>query len=124
MELLNEYLEFIQEDELQEIIVLPAIVAAAAIYRQFYSNAAKKCKGLKWGLKQRCMLKYELDALTRAKKELVSGIKQCKTHKDPVKCKQQLDKKSKKYDTKIKKKREKLKIVMKKYPSKKGFATA
>jgi len=118
MELLESYLDHIQEDSLNEFIIIPAIILAAAVYRQYYSKAAKACSDMSWEEKQKCMLQYEVEALQRANKELTSGKKQCQDHKDPPKCILHLDKKRKKYEEKIKKNKTKLKKIIAKHSAK------
>jgi hypothetical protein len=60
--------------------------AAALVYRQVFSKAAKACSGVPGSQKEKCMSLYKMKAKVEAYKKALSL---CGKSKDPVKCKKE-----------------------------------
>lgn len=110
MEVLEEYLELIQEEELQEFIVIPLMIAAGVkAYDRYFSTAAKGCEQLSGKKKTVCVLTHKLKALEKAKYAVKKAMKKCGT----AQCKEKGVKTVHKYDKKISKTKQDLRKVKK-----------
>ncbi len=74
------------------------VFAAAKIYKDLLSKAAKECKGKPD--KVACMKKYKGRAVTARIEKLKSGMSQCNKAKNPEACKQGLQKRISKLQAK------------------------
>jgi hypothetical protein len=73
------------------------IAAGVVIYKKFFSQAAKACRGKKGPDKKNCVKSFKIKGLMAAKAKISSGIAKCK---DP-KCKAKLQAKVQSFDAKI-----------------------
>jgi hypothetical protein len=76
---------------------IAAVAAAVAIYKKFFSQAARACKGKSGPDKKNCVNSFKAKGLQAAKAKVMSGMSKCK---DP-KCKAKLQSKAQGFDAKI-----------------------
>lgn len=112
------YEEYFRNQNLQEFIVLPAILTIWNVYRKYYSKAAKYCiaRGkIRGKEKKTCLLKYKILSLKHAKKELVGYKSTCRKYSMNVpRCLEEVDDQTKKLERQIKKtQRELIKAISK-----------
>lgn len=99
MNQIDNYLDLIQEDNLQEIepvtmAVITGVFYAASImniglkvYKTYYTKAAQRCKDLTSREKSLCMLNAKLVGRRAELAKLQGGLGKCgKVKKDPEKC--------------------------------------
>lgn len=76
---------------------IAAIAASVVIYKKFFSQAARACKGKSGPDKKNCVNSFKAKGLQAAKAKVMSGMSKCK---DP-KCKAKLQSKAQGFDAKI-----------------------
>ena len=74
-----------------------AIAASVVIYKKFFSQAAKACKGKSGSDKKNCMNSFKAKGLQAAKSKVMAGMSKCKDEK----CKAKLQAKAQSFDAKI-----------------------
>ena len=74
-----------------------AVAAGVVIYKKFFSQSARACKGKSGSDKANCVKSFKVKGLMAAKAKVSSGIAKCK---DP-KCKAKLQAKAQSFDAKI-----------------------
>lgn len=84
------------------VIAAAAALASYKVYKRFFSQAAKACKGKSGSEKTACMNAYKVKGLNASKSELRRGLSKCAKTKDPGKCKAAIQKKVLSIDAKIK----------------------
>ncbi len=103
----KQYLDKLQEDNLQEIdptfLTISAVSAAFSItsmafrmYKDYFNKAARKCKELPPREKGVCMLNAKLDAKKRQLGEIKRKSADCSKTNNPTKCRGKLSEKVKK----------------------------
>jgi hypothetical protein len=106
-DILDKYLNEIQEDTLQEIdptlMAISAVSAAFSItnmafrlYKDHFNKAARKCKNLPPREKSVCMIKAKLDAKKQQLGEIKRKSADCSKTSNPNKCRGKLTDKVKK----------------------------
>lgn len=130
MAMLDDYLDYVQEDNVKEgepvsevgvalIAGMPPLAVAAAAfsifftlvkgYQTYLSKAARACDGIvDPQLKNRCMVDYKLKGAKDFKTKLQGTKSKCKGHDG---CENKFDRKLKALDTKIDKYTNQLRIV-------------
>lgn len=91
------------------LIIATISYSAYKIYKQFFTKAARTCKDKRGKVKTACMLQYQIKGLQASKKPFSNGLKGCSKAKDIPICKAKFNNKLNKIDTRIKKKRDKIK---------------
>jgi len=74
-----------------------AIAAGVVIYKKFFSQAAKACKGKSGPDKKKCLASFKVKGLQAAKSKILAGMSKCKDDK----CKAKLKAKAQSFDAKI-----------------------
>jgi hypothetical protein len=74
-------------------VAAAAVAGAYKIYKNYFSKAARACKGKEGDAKQACMKKFKADAVKAEISALKSGMSKCAKSKDPAKCKAAIQKK-------------------------------
>jgi hypothetical protein len=74
-----------------------AVAAGVVVYKKFFSQAAKACKGKSGADKKNCMNSFKAKGLQAAKAKVMSGMSKCKDDK----CKAKLKAKAASFDAKI-----------------------
>jgi len=97
MNLVEGYLDVIQEEYTTEIIVA-AIMAAIVAYRRYLSAAAQKCKNTKGQAKTICIIQNQIVALKKSLKDFSKASSSCKDDN----CKKSIESKVEKITNKIK----------------------
>ncbi len=113
----KQLLEFIYSDDkkilkedvelLQEIPIIyltyKAFQAAKIVYNYYFSKAAKSCANKTGDAKLKCIQEFKNKALKAQIAELKKFLKRCDETKNPKKCRDRINKKIKKLESKIKK---------------------
>ena len=76
---------------------IATVAAGVAVYKKFFSQAARACKGKSGSDKKSCVAAFKVKGLQAAKSKVSAGMSKCK---DP-KCKAKLQKKVQGFDAKI-----------------------
>ena len=77
------------------------ISSAVAIYRNQFSKAGRACSTLSGAMKEKCMLRYNIEALKKQINRLKTGKTECTKTNDPAKCNEKIDKNIKKLQVKL-----------------------
>jgi len=75
--------------------------AALNIYRSVFSKASHFCKNYHGSQKEKCILKFRLNALEKARQQLSRAYKACIKEEDRQKCRNKIHGKIIKYDQRI-----------------------
>lgn len=79
------------------VAAVAAIAASVVVYKKFFSQAAKACKGKAGSDKKNCMNSFKAKGLQAAKSKVLAGMSKCKDEK----CKSKLQSKAQSFDAKI-----------------------
>lgn len=112
--IIDEYLNYLQEDDLYEFIVLPTLALAYKTYQRFWSNAAKNCNDKSFTKKSLCMVRYRIKALNMIKPELQKGLNQCSKSDNQKKCEEKIRKRIEKVNKRSEKLQSKMMSLQKK----------
>jgi len=74
------------------LIGIPSGVGAAFVYKKFFSNSAKSCKGLVGPAYQKCIKKVKIKAHQSSLIALRQALTNCKQTTNSIKCKQKYQK--------------------------------
>ena len=104
MKYVDEYLKHLSDDNLNEFVVLPAVLMIYKLYMRYFSSYAKNCIGKKGKERSACIYEQKIKAIDKTIDELERYKETCKKYStNPDKCIKQVNDMISKYKKKKKK---------------------